>query len=562
MRNLHLVSCGIAVLALAPGATGQAPVIQSGGVQNAASNVSLTSTSPQMLVTIKGQNLATSTEAASGFPWPVTLGGASVTFNGKPATLFYASPTQIDAQVPSGLNALAHSNALPEIVVSTAAGSSASYPLPQVNSGLDLGIFTQDTSGCGQAVAYNVHSDGTTALNTPQNSLDPGRDAGLTVFLTGLGYFPDRMDGVPWTFNPSDMEPDSSYATAFGLPGLTNQAYTLGPQYIGPAPGKVGIDQINLLGQWTGTPQGCHVPMFLYLNNGLGASQLVDVSIQSGGGACSDPPDGTLGIVAWQQTTVSDTGGVSTSAAIVPQFIQSNGLGFSPPPPVWGAWGPPLVNGGLGVGVEIEGGGLAPAPPVACNASLPTTLAAGDLTLTGPGLGPLTLTPTVENGRTTYRTTPPGNAIQGGEYQVTGLGGSQVGAFTANGGIPAPIAVTTSLQPGSKFTVGSNLSYNFAWTGGTNESIVWIQVVIGGTTEVLTSAYGAAGSISIWGEIYGYCNPGAIFCEGPIPPGQTIEVIITQTPALAPSLPFSAPGLGMGGELTWTYVFDFKGLTS
>ena len=160
MRNLHLVSCGIAVLALAPGATGQAPVIQSGGVQNAASNVSLTSTSPQMLVTIKGQNLATSTEAASGFPWPVTLGGASVTFNGKPATLFYASPTQIDAQVPSGLNALAHSNALPEIVVSTAAGSSAPYPLPQVNSGLDLGIFTQATSGCGQAVAYTVHSDG------------------------------------------------------------------------------------------------------------------------------------------------------------------------------------------------------------------------------------------------------------------------------------------------------------------------------------------------------------------------------------------------------------------
>ncbi len=79
---------------------------------------------------------------------------------------------------------------------------------------------------------------------------------------------------------------------------------------------------------------------------------------------------------------------------------------------------------------------------------------------------------------------------------------------------------------------------------------------------MLTSAYGAAGSISIFGEIYGYCSLGAIICEGPLPPGQTIEVIITQTPAQAPSLPFSAPGLGMGGELTWTYVFDFKGLTT
>jgi len=50
-----------------------------------------------------------------------------------------------------------------------------------------LGVFTQDTSGCGQAVAYNVHADGSVSLNTPQNSLDPGKDAGLTFFLTGLG---------------------------------------------------------------------------------------------------------------------------------------------------------------------------------------------------------------------------------------------------------------------------------------------------------------------------------------------------------------------------------------
>jgi len=31
--------------------------------------------------------------------------------------------------------------------------------------------------------------------------------------------------------------------------------------------------------------------------------------------------------------------------------------------------------------------------------------------------------------------------------------------------------------------------------------------------------------------------------------------------ASGPSLPFSAPGLAMGGELTWTYVWDFKVLT-
>ncbi|MGD0360573.1 MAG: hypothetical protein ABSC93_06860 [Bryobacteraceae bacterium] len=69
-----------------------------------------------------------------------------------------------------------------------------------------LGVFTQDSSGCGQAVAYNVHADGSVSLNTPQNSLDPDKDAGLTIYLTGLGGldFTDRPNGLPWTYNPSD----------------------------------------------------------------------------------------------------------------------------------------------------------------------------------------------------------------------------------------------------------------------------------------------------------------------------------------------------------------------
>jgi len=37
-------------------------VIETGGVQNAASNIALASIAPQALIAIKGQNLATSTE--------------------------------------------------------------------------------------------------------------------------------------------------------------------------------------------------------------------------------------------------------------------------------------------------------------------------------------------------------------------------------------------------------------------------------------------------------------------------------------------------------------------
>jgi uncharacterized protein (TIGR03437 family) len=539
------------MLVVAPSLFGQTPLIQTGGVQNAASNIGLTSVSAQMLVVIKGQNLATSTEGASGSPLPFTLGGASVFFNGYPAPLLYASPAQINAQIPSALSDVIYSNQAISAVVRTAAGSSEAYPVP-VTRFYDLGIFTQDQTGCGQAVAYNIHPDGSVSLNTPGNSLDPGKDLGLTFFLTGLGYFADRMDGVPWTYNPADNEaaPSGTFATSFGAPGVTNVWSTPGLQYVGPAPETVGIDQANVLGPWAGTPQGCHVPMFLYLSNGYGSSQLVDVSVQSGGGSCADPPDGTLGIIKWQEGTVSDTSGVSTSAAITAQFIQSNGLGFSPP-----------VVGSQGIG-EVFGGSVLPSPPLACDASLPSTLDGGKLTLTGPGVGSLTLTPSVQNGRTTYQITPPGGALQGGTYQVQGLGGSQVGPFVAGGQIPAPITVTTKLPAGSALTPDANFNYTFAWTGGEDESVVTIQIIVNGTVQVVTSVPASAGSVSIWAELPGFCSPGFnFFCEGPIPAGDTVEVIITQAPPNSPSLPFSAPGLALGGELIWTYTFDFKGLT-
>jgi uncharacterized protein (TIGR03437 family) len=142
----------IAPFILSLEASAQAPVIEAGGVQNAASNIALTSIEPQVLIAIKGKNLASSTAQAAGFPLPFKLGGATVTFTGAgtgaaamvPAPLLYASPTQIDAQVPSGTEGTS-------IVVTTAAGSSAPYTIPVVTGSYPdligpLGIFSQDTS--------------------------------------------------------------------------------------------------------------------------------------------------------------------------------------------------------------------------------------------------------------------------------------------------------------------------------------------------------------------------------------------------------------------------------
>jgi uncharacterized protein (TIGR03437 family) len=248
MRRCYELSLALA-LATVAFAQAPVPVIAPGGVQNTASNVALSSIAPQMLITIRGQNLASYTQTAAGYPLPTTLGGANVSLLGGPfgspaVQLLYASPSQINALVP-GIAGTSLS-----VTVQTASGafSSAPYPIPVATGDYPwpvgpLGIFTQDSSGCGQAVAYNVHADGSVSLNTPRNSLDPENDAGLTIYLTGLGSldFPDLQDGVPWAYNSADnLAPEfgNLAAVMFGAPGLTGTAGGLTLSYLGPAPEK------------------------------------------------------------------------------------------------------------------------------------------------------------------------------------------------------------------------------------------------------------------------------------------------------------------------------------
>jgi len=158
-----------------------------------------------------------------------------------------------------------------------------------------------------------------------------------------------------------DLASQLASSVSFGAPSLTASATDLSLTYLGPAPGKVAIDQANALGQWKGWPQGCKVPLSLTLLepqvvsnvNAPGMampaslapftySQLVDVSIQPGGGKCADPSNSGLGIITWQKNTVSDVGGISSTEAVTAQFIESSGLGFPRPGPA-GTPLPPLT---------------------------------------------------------------------------------------------------------------------------------------------------------------------------------------------------------------------------
>src|SRR6185503_736047 len=74
------------------------PAIAAGGVINAASFQPALSRGA--LGTIYGSNMANGTQQITTAPWPLTVAGAKVLVAGIEAPVFYASPGQINFQVP------------------------------------------------------------------------------------------------------------------------------------------------------------------------------------------------------------------------------------------------------------------------------------------------------------------------------------------------------------------------------------------------------------------------------------------------------------------------------
>jgi uncharacterized protein (TIGR03437 family) len=121
---------------------------------------------PGGLVSIFGQGLATDANLASGFPWPTNLSGSTVSLNGTPMPLIYASSTQINAQLP--LDALGAAT----LRVTTASGVA------------EVPITISDTA---PAIFGVLHANGTAV-----SSAAPARGGEfLSVYMTGLG----QVDG-------------------------------------------------------------------------------------------------------------------------------------------------------------------------------------------------------------------------------------------------------------------------------------------------------------------------------------------------------------------------------
>lgn len=207
------------------GASGPLPVIAVGGVVNGAGYQA--AVSPGSWVAIFGSNLApntrtwTSDEIQRGV-LPTQLDGVSVTINGKPAVVYYISPTQIDALAPADT-----ASGPVQVWVTNKAGSS-------VPAFIQMGplspAFFASRDASGNAFALATFSDFRLVGSPPAKPGD-------VIILWGTG------------FGPTDP-PATSIVLADQLRNLTVlPTITIGgvaAAYVGGAlsPGLAGVYQI------------------------------------------------------------------------------------------------------------------------------------------------------------------------------------------------------------------------------------------------------------------------------------------------------------------------------
>jgi uncharacterized protein (TIGR03437 family) len=196
---------------------------------NAASFVA-SETPAGSIFSIFGSNLATKEGQATALPLPTTLVTTSVTVNGEPAPLFYAGPTQINAQMPEDINP-----GVATVVVKV--GSAANNTTSNAVAVTVPAVGTPGVLVYGNNRAVVINADG--SVNSPTSPAKVGEI--VVAYFTGGG--PVNASGTLTTGagSPGGLSPVSgpNSATVGGVDATV--------KYMGLTPGSVGLYQANLV---------------------------------------------------------------------------------------------------------------------------------------------------------------------------------------------------------------------------------------------------------------------------------------------------------------------------
>jgi adhesin/invasin len=226
-------------ITLALGAAIQSPIVL--GVTNSGSFHP--DGSGGALMTIFGRALSDAVYQATSLPLPTRLGPTSVTVDGTPVPLVYASPTQVNFQMPSGLAA-----GTVQVVANNTALNASSESFSLVLTSADPGLFVTPD---GRAAALNQDLSLHTAA-TPQPA-----GAIIVLYLTGPGpTSPPVSDGT--------AAPGSPLSMVTGQVGAQIDGIAAEVVFAGLTPGLVGSTQVNVR-----IPQGVAAgdrPVFITIN--------------------------------------------------------------------------------------------------------------------------------------------------------------------------------------------------------------------------------------------------------------------------------------------------------
>jgi len=256
---------------LTPVSFGGPPAITPSGVVSAGAFGGFTSVAPGSWMEIYGTNLAATSRGWAGADFtgtqaPTSLDSVKVTIGGQAAFIDYISPTQVNAQVPSGTPTGAQ-----QMTVSTPTGTSPAYNIP-VNT-LQPGLLAPSSflvGGKQYVVAQFL--DGITYV-LPPNAIAgvPSRQAkpGETIVIYGIGFgtvLDSGNQNIPaGTIVTDSNKLSNSFSMDFGGSSATLS-------YSGLAPSFVGLYQFNVV-----VPSVANndlVPLSFKLNGASGSQTL------------------------------------------------------------------------------------------------------------------------------------------------------------------------------------------------------------------------------------------------------------------------------------------------
>src|ERR1035441_3439422 len=215
------------LIGTATAAAGNAPQIKAGGIVNAASYS--TTLARGSLATIFGTNLSTSTAQALPLPWAKSLGGASVTVGGVAAPLYYASPTQINFQVPYEVPAGSSAN----VVVTSGGVPGTATPVALADYAMGVFTYARTATAIDPIVVHYSNNQ----LVTPTSPAAPGEI--LVLYGTGVGKLNNPPPtGVAVPISPLATPVDPFTMTLGGAP--------VPVLFTGLTPGCAGLVQMDI----------------------------------------------------------------------------------------------------------------------------------------------------------------------------------------------------------------------------------------------------------------------------------------------------------------------------